>query len=323
MADNARREALIGHTSLCLMALLGFVLYTSTYSVVYVMKTTGKPVAVVEMWMVMTHLLTSILTCALCAFLDPSLSTLMIAKSQSAVFLGVALTTTGVGTACMQGGAFCSAFFPAAAFPPLAASGSIAWAWVMYIASLSCQSGEAIALGMGGREAVTAACLMGLVVPQVLSTLSETCGGKWREHCSGGSSCSAALNITLLVAALLISNVGHFLSGGMEMAVAGHGMQVLAVGFLWVDILVVLSPTHGFFSAMGVYLWAAAALTIFPLANSIATILYLPGKRNSRTKSNSDSMASDSAIANTRIHFPILNLYNMNNRDAGAYHHIL
>jgi hypothetical protein len=112
----------------------------------------------------------------------------------------------------------------------------------------------------------------------------------------------------------------------MEMAVAGHGMQVLAVGFLWVDILVVLSPTHGFGSALAVYLWAIAALTIFPLANSVATLLSIPGKRDARTKSNRDGRASErqsGVVANTRIHFPILNLHNMNNRDSGTYHHIL
>ncbi len=164
-----KREILTGHTALCLMSLLGFVLYTSTYSVVYVVKTDNKPVAVLEMWMVLTHLASSLLTCvarALTLTMDHS----PIADAQSAVFLAIALALTGAGTACLQDGAFCSVFYPAAALPPLAAAGSIAWSWVMYIASFGCQSPTSgLSLGIGRRDAVTAAGLMGLLVPQVLT----------------------------------------------------------------------------------------------------------------------------------------------------------
>jgi hypothetical protein len=62
---SQKREAMTGHTALCLMSLLGFVLYTATYSVVYMVKTQGKPVAVLEMWMILTHLFSSVITCIL------------------------------------------------------------------------------------------------------------------------------------------------------------------------------------------------------------------------------------------------------------------
>ena len=59
-----------------------------------------KPVPVLEMWMALTHLAASLLTCILQALF--SLSIPVIAEAQSALFLGVSLTVTLASLACMQ-----------------------------------------------------------------------------------------------------------------------------------------------------------------------------------------------------------------------------
>lgn len=268
-ADGDKREALIGHTSLCFMALLGFVIYTSSYSVIYATKTGGKPVAVTEMWMALSHLVCSLLSCiikALSVDVKPVGSNL--AKAQSAVFLGIALAVTGLGTACMQDTVYCSIYYPAAALPPLAAAGSVAWAWVMYVASLGCQTGV---VGMGGSEGIAAACVVGHVVPQILFALDSTCGAKWKGYCSSALSCSTALNVTLLFAALLLSHAGSFFLDphhGMQMPMMGAALQIFAVVTVWIDILAILSVGQsGFSGAMGVYLWSISLLTLFPISD--------------------------------------------------------
>jgi hypothetical protein len=115
------RSELTGHTALCLVTLVGFFVYTSSYSLVYhVFKSgaTAKPVAVLELWMVFTHLLTSGVTCVVYAVF-----TIRTADLQTAVFLGVALAVTMCSAACIQDSAQCTIFFPAAAWAPLAAAG--------------------------------------------------------------------------------------------------------------------------------------------------------------------------------------------------------
>ena len=114
MDSEERRNALIGHSALCLMSLLGFLLYTATYTVVYMVRAEGKPIAVLEMWMVLTHLLLSLLSCAIRAMGGNN----TVSEVQSAIFLAVSLAHTGLGTACMQDSLYCSIYYPAAAFPP-------------------------------------------------------------------------------------------------------------------------------------------------------------------------------------------------------------
>lgn len=250
------------------MALLGFVLYTSSYSVIYAMKTSGKPVAVTEMWMVLTHLVCSVLSCVIVALtVDFKGQGSNLAKAQSAVFLGVALAATGLGTACLQDGLYCSMYYPAAAFPPLSAAGTMAWAWVMYVASLGCQTGV-ISLG---SEAIATACIVGHVVPQILSALDSTCGGKWKGHCSSGIACSTALNATVFIAALLLSHVGNYFLKDSKSPMVGAALQVLAVAMVWINIL--LSPAMGHGGAMGIYLWTMGLLTLFPLYEIVIRII--------------------------------------------------
>jgi hypothetical protein len=115
------RAELTGHTALGLVALVGFFVYTASYSLVYhVLKSgsTAKPVAVLELWMVFTHLLTAGASC-----LAYAVFTVRTADVQTSVFLGVALSVTFCGGACINDPAQCAIYFPAAAWAPLAAAG--------------------------------------------------------------------------------------------------------------------------------------------------------------------------------------------------------
>lgn len=272
---SLRREALIGHTSLCLMALLGFVLYTATYSVVYIVKTQSKPVAVLEMWMVLCHLFSSVLTCLIQGvFLTGNHNVL--AEAQSAMFLAIALVTTGLGTACLQESLPCTVYYPAAALPPLAASGSMAWAWVMYVASLGCQnistsSGSGISLGLGKRGAITAASIMALVVPQVISKLGNTCGQTWKSQLcnNNNNACNTGLNITLILFALVLSHAGHFaLRMTLLLSVVLH---FASVGFLLVALfaIVMVSKSGEIFTwTLGLLIVSHVITIIFHVANN-------------------------------------------------------
>lgn len=273
---SSKREILTGHTALCLMALLGFVLYTATYSVVYIVKTNGKPVAVLEMWMILTHLISSILSCAMRALMLNIEEASVIANAQSSIFLAIALINTGVGTACMQDNLFCTVYYPAAALPPLAASGSIAWAWVMYVASLGCQNpSSSLSLGISHRDAVTAVSLMALFSPQVLFTITTTCGTKWKTLCG----CNTALNISLVITSLFLTHIGHFSISILDMKLVGRILQAVAVAFIWIDIISV-----GF--GNGMYMWSMLVLTFFPvvsLANQlVSNLVPSKGKKTKR-----------------------------------------
>ena len=291
MDSEERRNALIGHSALCLMSLLGFLLYTATYSVVYMVRAEGKPIAVLEMWMVLTHLLLSLLSCAIRAMGGNN----TVSEVQSAIFLAVSLAHTGLGTACMQDSLYCSIYYPAAAFPPLAASGSIAWAWVMYIASLGCQTGSSVSLGLGKRGSIIAAGVMGLLVPQVLSTLNTTCAtAKWKLQCSQGASCNIPLNVILILVSLILSQASEYFTNFW----VGIVVEMASVAFLCIDILAIISV--GKSGAMGIYIASMVVLSLIPILITF-------------TKSNPIITQQHSPkIAKSGFLFPHLNLYNLN-----------
>lgn len=103
-----------------------------------------------------------------------------VGDAQASFFFGMACAITVLGGACVQGGE-CGMYFGAAAVPRLAATGAIAWAWVMYASALGCQSWAmgGISIGLGGRAPLTAAAAMALV-PIAVETklLSAECSGR-------------------------------------------------------------------------------------------------------------------------------------------------
>ena len=194
----AIRDELAGHSTLAVMALLGMALYATTYSLIYSM-TSYSAVAFLEMWMCFTHLF-SALVCCVGQWLVVSLWQLQqpvphVARTQVALFLGIACAVSVLGSSCMQSdrnGAECAIYFGAAAIPRLAAAGAIAWAWIMYAASLGCQSWNSlVSLGLSGRDPIIAAAAMAMVPLSAHLKLLTTCGGTWQALLCNPSSALA------------------------------------------------------------------------------------------------------------------------------------
>ena len=289
MDAEEKRNSLIGHSALCLMSLLGFLLYTATYSVVYMVKTEGKPIAILEMWMVLTHLFLSFITCAIRSMGGTN----KVSEAQTSVFLAISLVITSLGTACMQDTLYCNIYYPAAALPPLAASGSIAWSWVMYIASLGCQTESNVSLGLSSTSATA---LMGLVVPQVLSTLSTTCAtDKWKLQCAQGASCNTPINVVLIMLSIILSQIPRFFDH-MWVSIILH---IASAAFLWIDILAIISVGKN--GSIGIYIACMVILSLIHLLDRILTSF------NTKPTSQRHSPV----VIKTSFQFPHLSMYNM------------
>ena len=215
---------LTGHTALCLVSLVGFFVYTASYSLVYRLSSNGgrlKPVAVVEMWMVLTHLLCAGATCVLLAVFG-----LRTAEYQTGLFLGVALAVTTCALGCLQqqsDAGYCNAYFPAAAWAPIAAAGAIAWAWIVYVASLGCQPAY-VSLGLSPQH-LLAPMLLVLLGPSVLSTLHQTCGYALPAP-------SLALHVLLVIVAFVLWTLAPALLSNMRWPLKIVGAVVLALAAL-------------------------------------------------------------------------------------------
>lgn len=229
-SQSEPRTQLIGHTALCIISLLGFFIYSASYSIVYRLNhaASGKPVAVLEMWMVLTHLLSSVLTCLLQALL-----TLSASECQTAVFLAVALAVTIISMGCLQDDTQCTAFFPAATWPSVAGMGATAWAWVVYVASLGCQN-SLITLGLS-QGLVAVACLA-LFPPLVINALKQTCNV--HSLCQQqllGCDTGLPVHLTLWTLALLL----WYSAGFTPLTIQ---LQVLSIVLVLLDGILVL-PT--------------------------------------------------------------------------------
>ena len=189
------------------------------------------------MWMVLTQLSSSIITCAVQAFMSlPVLS-----EAQSSLFLGVAISVTIPGLACIQDSTQCLAFFPAAIWPALAASGAMAWAWVVYAASLGCQSSY---VTLGISNSIIAPVLLALIYPQIMSTFKQTCGLAYL--CQGPVlACNTPLHITFMVMVLGLWYVSPFTPIKTQ-------LQIVAVILVIIDAVLVLHATYAIFVCIGV-----------------------------------------------------------------------
>ena len=200
------RDELVGHGTLLILALLGLAIYSTTYGLVYSMSSTTV-VAVIEMYMIYAHLAVA----GACGALQLVVPVLLhqttpvphLAATQSALFLGVALSVTLLASACMGSatGHECALYFGAAVLPRLAAAGAATWAWIVYLASLGCQ---AQIEGLGG---LTAAAAMSWVPWLVASTAAATCGDPWRVLVCGGVSVALSANATASTVSADCSNL--------------------------------------------------------------------------------------------------------------------
>lgn len=144
-------EALLGHSALCVMGLLGMAIYSATYALLNAAVPTPV-VASLEMWMVTTHLVTAAVTfAAQWLALQAKRPLPHVAEAQSSLYFGMACALT-----CLNGES--ALYFGGAAVPRLAGVGAVAWAWIMYGAALGCN-----ASGLSGDGPLVAAGAMALL----------------------------------------------------------------------------------------------------------------------------------------------------------------
>ena len=236
------REELVGHCTLVMLALVGLALYSVTYSITYAGGTTV--VAILEMWMVSTQIASAVLcagvqlvTCTVMGTQDPIPN---LAESQCSLFLGIACAVSILGSACLNDQNMCMAFYGAAALPSLAASGSIAWAWVVYVSALGCQTWETgISLGISHKGTFTVATVMALVPHSVVTKLSTTCG---KNQLCG---CSATEMTVCCLLALIASHAGAILTDVSTFQWAGACIELASALFLMIvcGVLQGMNPT--------------------------------------------------------------------------------
>lgn len=222
------RDEMIGHCTLGVLSLLGFALYSLTYSLVYSSSSSTPVVAAFEMWMVSTHLVLSIVSVCVqglgVALFKMKKPLPHVAAAQTSVFMGVALITTIIGIQCVQqtkNEFQCAAFYGAAAVPQLSAVGTFAWAWVMYISSLGSQtwSSGGFTLGLTDFGSLSIASVLILVPLGILDKLYVTCdpirnGGVLKVFCKNDVSvlCSGLwLPLILVVFGMILYGIGFFL----------------------------------------------------------------------------------------------------------------
>jgi hypothetical protein len=235
------RVELIGHSTLAVLAVLGLALYSTTYSLVYATNSsrTSPIVAVLEMWMVSTHLASPMICGIVQALFAAELRfpLIHIAEAQSSLFLGMACIVTILGFNCINenGGPpqyYCSAYYGAAAIPRFAAAGSIAWAWVMYVSSLGCQT-MGISLGISGKSALTVSSTILLLPYMVASKLGSTCGGQTWTMPLCNNACGIAGPVTVVSLSLMFSHGGAWLMAINQKSI---GVILMIIGPLIMSI---------------------------------------------------------------------------------------
>ena len=110
-------------------------------------------------------------------------------NTQVAIFLGLACSMTCIASDCLNGSSFdCQIYYPASIYPPISAVCGIVWSWLMYFAALGVAGGaNGFSIGLHKSGGIYAACVMGMLPPNVLASLIDLCGDNsvWKGACSG------------------------------------------------------------------------------------------------------------------------------------------
>ena len=249
VADKRMKLELVGHTSLALLCLLGLCLYTFTYSLLYYGGKTHA-VAVLEMWMLFSQLYVA----CVCGGIQLVATVFLgqgdcgvprVGEVQSAAFLGIALAVTCIGTACVGGGVECAVYFPAAISGPLASAGAIAWSWVAFAASLSCEN----SLGIGGGSALIAASGMACALLMPPAALQTICGSgeglSWASAVANNPASASNTNNWLLFCGPVLTCLGNVAATlfdapmqgiiGVASGLLGAALIAADVGFVYSD----------------------------------------------------------------------------------------
>lgn len=304
------KEEMIGHTTMCVLSLLGVSLYSLSYSLVYSGSASSPVVAVLEMWMVTTHLVIS-----LCSLGIQGLAvTLMkiqeplpfVANAQSSIFLGIAMLTTFLGMSCLnESNEFCQVFFGAAFLPKFSAVGAFAWAWIMYVSSLSCQTwgGGGFSLGISDFGCLCVTGILFLVPLSVVSKVVKTCPNAktvQQHFCSSMDIlCENWLLALVVFMGFIFEIVGNVLTYKTDNNLMVYGGSVVkAFGILFFVIggmvyIMVLDSTYGFHYVIGIVLCILSALEMFVSKKWFLSILFEKQNKNKKRAYNETGVRMD------------------------------
>ena len=204
------REELIGLTTVAVLSLIGFALYSTTYSLVYASSSAKPVVAVLEMWGVSLQLISSII-CVVIHFSAMSIFEMqsMVSSVLTSICLGIAILSTVVCNSCLTSGQekICLSYFGAAAFPKFAAVGFCIWCWVIYMSSLSGQAWNiGVSLGFSKLGCLLATSIL-IMAPHLIGyKMSSTCQRNWLCE----SSCDDISIIIVIILSFLFMTIGEF-----------------------------------------------------------------------------------------------------------------
>ena len=109
----------------------------------------------------------------------------------------------------------------------------MAWAWVLYAASLGCQASY---VSLGVSKGIVGPLLLALVVPQIFASFKDTCGLHFLCE-RQPMACSTALNLTLIILALMLWYGAPFVPGERAMQLA---IQSIALILVLIDAFLLL-----------------------------------------------------------------------------------
>jgi len=293
------KEEMIGHTTLSVLSLLGVSLYSLSYSLVYSGSSSTPVVAVLEMWMVSTHLVISLCSLGIqglaITLLKIEEPLPFVANAQSSIFLGIAILTTYLGMSCLnESSQFCQVFFGAAFLPKFSAVGAFAWAWIMYVSSLSCQTwgGGGFSLGISDFGCLSVAGLLFLVPLAIASKAVKTCpnAGAVQKNFCGTTDilCENWLLALVVFMGFLFEIVGNVLTFRTDNNLMVYGGSVVkAFGVLFFAVgatlyIMVLDFNYGFNYLMGLLLCILSALEMFVSKKWILSVLLTKNDKKDR-----------------------------------------
>jgi hypothetical protein len=271
------KDELVGHSTLVVLAIIGLAFYSLSYSLMYASSSSVPVVAVLEMWMVSSHLsvagLSLILQSIGVKYAKINAPLPFVASVQTSIFLGISLVVSITAVSCIQGeNAICKGFYGASVFPSISSVISLGWSWVMYISSLGCQTWNTggFTLGVSDSGLMIIACLLIVVPSSIVGKLFKTCQNGGLLCGNSEFICDPILSIVFCFLGITVFSLGFVLkaeelSSGWN--ICGMVLRILGICVLFVVCILIMAVVPAKYN--GVYLIA----TIMVCLNLMTSIV--------------------------------------------------
>jgi len=270
------REELVGHSTVVVLSILGLAFYSLSYSLIYASASSVPVVAVLEMWMVSSHLGIGSLSLALQSigvkYLKINAPLPFVSAIQTSTFLCIALLVSTTGVACIQGeDVMCRGLYGASAFPSVSSVVSLGWSWVMYVSSLGCQSWNTggFSLGLNDAGAMIISSLMIVVYASIVGKLYKTCHNGGILCGNVDYVCDPLLSIVFGFLAMFMFSVGFFLKAenlGNVWNLLGTLLRIVGMVVVFIACVIQVASVPAKYN--GVYM-VSTVMTVLNLCFSI------------------------------------------------------